>query len=298
EKLKRALTTLDPGEEWLLQPRVDLNDPCLWSPGIKLGVRAGSWFHQTECFGPVLGVMRARDLDEAIRFQNNTPFGLTGGIHSLDDSEIARWKSSVQVGNAYINRAITGAIIQRQPFGGWKQSSLGPGAKAGGPNYTLQFAELRDPADAALNYQEWWDRYFALPHDPSALVCESNQLRYRPCRGVLLRLDRAEERAAELAKEAARIGGVPLQISFSDEESEADLASRLPALAKWAEFLRTLRPPGDALLRAAYGAGLNWICAPMLRNGRHELVHWLREQSVSETRHRYGLIVNEFVPSV
>ena len=72
------------------------------------------------------------------------PFGLTGGIHSLDDAEVERWLDAVQVGNAYVNRHITGAIVQRQSFGGWKQSVVGPGAKAGGPNYVAQLGRWAD----------------------------------------------------------------------------------------------------------------------------------------------------------
>ena len=141
--LRRALTTLDEGEEWLLEPRPAPENPQLWSPGIKLGVRPGSFFHQTECFGPVLGLMRADDLDHAIALANAQPFGLTSGIQSLDDREIARWADAVEAGNLYVNRPITGAIVGRQPFGGWKASSVGPGAKAGGPNYVLQLARWR-----------------------------------------------------------------------------------------------------------------------------------------------------------
>jgi len=61
------LAQLDEGEEWLLEPKVSEEDPLLWSPGIKIGVKRGSWFHMNECFGPVLGLMRAADLDEAFR---------------------------------------------------------------------------------------------------------------------------------------------------------------------------------------------------------------------------------------
>ena len=286
--LLRALTTLEPGEQWLLEPRVDPADPCLWSPGIRLGVRPGSWFHQTECFGPVLGLMRAADLTEAIRFQNDTPFGLTGGVHSLDEAEVDRWLREVQVGNAYVNRPITGAVVRRQPFGGWKRSSLGPGAKAGGPNYLSLFATTADADGQADDYQRAWDGYFAKAHDPSGLACESNDLRYRPCRGVVLRVE--NEPDAALAAEAARVCGVPLHLSHVDRESEADLAARLPSLG--AEFLRTTSVPGDALLTAAYDAGLNWIDAPIVRAGRAELPRWLREQSVSQTRHRYGLLAD------
>ena len=105
-------------------------------------MQPGSWFHRTECFGPVLGVMRARDLDDALALQNATEFGLTGGLHSLDPDEIAHWLEHVEVGNAYVNRHTTGAIVRRQPFGGWKHSSVGPGAKTGGPNDILRFVRF------------------------------------------------------------------------------------------------------------------------------------------------------------
>jgi RHH-type proline utilization regulon transcriptional repressor/proline dehydrogenase/delta 1-pyrroline-5-carboxylate dehydrogenase len=290
--LKRALTTLDAGEEWLLKPKADANDPCLWSPGIKLGVKPGSWFHRTECFGPVLGIMRAADLNEAIQFQNDTVYGLTGGIHTLDDAEIERWKQNVQVGNAYINRPITGAIVQRQPFGGWKKSSLGPGNKAGGPNYASLFARFEDASESAEDYAYWWREYFSVSHDPSGLKCESNELRYRPCRGVILRVEPGDEKMLERAQSAAKVCGVPLHVSLATDESETVLAARLPMLAAQAEFLRTIRPPGTALLSAAYDAGLNWIDAPFLSCGRNELPRWLREQAVSQTQHRYGLPVD------
>jgi len=139
-KLLHALTELGAGEKWLVEPKL-LDDSLetavgqLWSPGIRTGVAPGSYFHLTEFFGPVLGVMHARTLEEAIRYQNAVDYGLTAGLHSLDADEIAQWVDTVQAGNLYVNRGITGAIVQRQPFGGWKRSAVGPGSKAGGPNY-------------------------------------------------------------------------------------------------------------------------------------------------------------------
>src|SRR5699024_3248939 len=102
------------------------------------GVQPGSEYHLTEYFGPVMGIMVADSLEEAIEWQNATAYGLTGGLHSLDEQEIGHWLDRVEVGNAYVNRHITGAIVQRQSFGGWKSSAVGPGAKAGGPNYVAQ----------------------------------------------------------------------------------------------------------------------------------------------------------------
>lgn len=288
ENLRRALTTLEPGEEWLLQPRQVGDDPRLWTPGIRLGVRSGSWFHQTECFGPVLGLMRADSLAQATAWQNATAYGLTAGLHSLDADEITWWKDRVKAGNLYINRPITGAIVQRQPFGGWKKSCIGPGTKAGGPNYVRSFTRLHDAEGATTDYHAAWTEHFAIDHDPSALHCESNVFRYRPCRGMILRLNERDQAAIERAQLAAQLTGVPLTLSLRTEESNADFIARLPQLAQQAEFLRTLTAPADDVLHAAYAAGLNWINAPLLASGRIELTRWLREQAVSETRHRHG----------
>ena len=83
---------------------------------------------------------------EAIDLANDQPFGLTSGLQSLDDREVARWMDRIEAGNLYVNRSTTGAIVGRQPFGGWKASSVGSGAKAGGPNYVLQLGHWRPVA--------------------------------------------------------------------------------------------------------------------------------------------------------
>lgn len=159
-KLLRGLTTLGAGENWLVKPH-PLNHPSplstgadgttkLWSPGVREGVQPGSEFHRTEYFGPVLGIMTARTLEEAIGYVNGTDYGLTSGLHSLDRNELSTWLEHVEAGNLYVNRGITGAIVRRQSFGGWKKSAIGPGAKAGGPNYLHAFGTWHDaPAHTA-----------------------------------------------------------------------------------------------------------------------------------------------------
>ncbi|WP_099331895.1 proline dehydrogenase family protein [Actinomyces minihominis] len=142
EKLRRGLTTLESGQSWVLKPYPLDDTDRLWAPGIRAGVKPGSEFHQVEYFGPLLGVIRVKTLEEAIEVQNGTEYGLTAGLHSLSSSEIRFWLDRVQAGNAYVNRGITGAIVQRQPFGGWKQSSVGATCKAGGPNYLYGFGSL------------------------------------------------------------------------------------------------------------------------------------------------------------
>ncbi|HEY9805118.1 MAG TPA: aldehyde dehydrogenase family protein, partial [Candidatus Obscuribacterales bacterium] len=96
---------------------------------------------QEEIFGPVLSVIRARNFVEALAIANGTQFALTGGLYSRTPSHIQQAQAEFEVGNLYINRGITGAIVARQPFGGFKLS--GVGSKAGGPDYLLQFLEPR-----------------------------------------------------------------------------------------------------------------------------------------------------------
>ena len=90
-----------------------------------------------ELFGPVVVVLRAKNLDEAIRIANATDYALTGGVYSRSPAAIERVGREMTAGNLYINRGITGALVGRQPFGGYRLS--GVGSKAGGPDYLLQF---------------------------------------------------------------------------------------------------------------------------------------------------------------
>ena len=145
--LERAQKELESGESWALMPRRKKNNPCLYSPGIKWGTTRGSYTHLTEFFGPLLAVMRAAHLDEAIELVNHTGYGLTSGLESLDAREQMQWKDTIRAGNLYINRVTTGAIVHRQPFGGMGKSAFGPGIKAGGPNYTAQLMHFVDKTD-------------------------------------------------------------------------------------------------------------------------------------------------------
>lgn len=222
--LKRGLTTLEEGEKWLLEPKPDPNHPCLWSPGIKLGVRAGNFTHMTELFGPVLGLMRADNLQHALELANQVPYGLTSGLQSLDEREKALWLEQIEAGNLYINRGTTGAIVRRQPFGGCKASSIGNGAKAGGPNYTRelmraeqvgipqekhpvneqvnQLTALLDSVDlsaeqlgiwtaSCANYAYWWKR-MRQDRDPSKIVGQDNFFRYIPRKNITFRVDHTD----------------------------------------------------------------------------------------------------------
>ncbi len=109
------------------------------SPYIFSEVDSKHKLAQEEIFGPVLTVLRAKDLHAAIAIANDTIYGLTGAIYSRSPLSIAQASQEFMVGNLYINRGSTGAIVSRQAFGGLKQSSIG--FKAGGPNYLLQFVQ-------------------------------------------------------------------------------------------------------------------------------------------------------------
>jgi RHH-type transcriptional regulator, proline utilization regulon repressor / proline dehydrogenase / delta 1-pyrroline-5-carboxylate dehydrogenase len=96
---------------------------------------------QDELFGPVLVVMRAKDFDQALELAVSTPFALTGGVFSSSPEHLAKAVTRFRVGNLYLNRAITGAVVGRQPFGGFGLS--GTGTKAGGPDYLPHFMNPR-----------------------------------------------------------------------------------------------------------------------------------------------------------
>ncbi len=142
--LAKALSELEPGEKWALKPENINGNAGMWTPGIKWDVKAGSYTHMTEFFGPLLGVMQAKSLKHAVELVNQTGYGLTSGIESLDRREQNYWLQHVRAGNLYINRGTTGAITLRQPFGGMGKSALGAGIKAGSPKYVAQFMDFQE----------------------------------------------------------------------------------------------------------------------------------------------------------
>ena len=115
------------------------SDGHFMPPTVFSDVDPNSERAQAELFGPVLAVIRARDLSHALQIANGTDYALTGGLYSRSPANIQRVRNEFLVGNLYINRGITGALVQRHPFGGFKLS--GVGSKAGGPDYLLQFVD-------------------------------------------------------------------------------------------------------------------------------------------------------------
>lgn len=117
-------------------------------PTIFVDVSPEAKIAREEIFGPVLAVIKAKDMDDALKIANSVEYGLTGGLFSRSPANIERVKNEFDVGNLYINRGITGAMVDRHPFGGFKMS--GVGSKTGGPDYLLQFMDPRTVTENTL----------------------------------------------------------------------------------------------------------------------------------------------------
>ncbi len=337
--LLRGLTQLEEGEEWLLKPQQHPHNPHLWSPGIKLGVKPGSFTFENELFGPVLGLVRADHFEQALDIMNQTPYGLTAGIHSLDEREQHAWLKRIEAGNCYINRTITGAIVQRQPFGGYKDSSFGKGAKAGGPNYLtqlMQATQLSLPIESEAEHvaitsltrimeqedfsieelQIWkasigsyafhWSHLFSKRHDPSLILGQDNFQQYASHPQMTLRVQ-YEDRPLDILRVAAAAltCGTPLEISDVRGSTQkwlhqSGLSSLIPYFIETEDSfierikkglikrIRLLSQASDQLQEAFAQAACYLNHGPVLANGRLELLHYLREVSVSINYHRYG----------
>lgn len=361
-ELARGLKELEPGESWLVMPEPRDDNPHLYRPGIKWNVQPGSFTHMTELFGPVLGVMPFRKLEQAIRLVNETGFGLTSGLESLDDREQQLWCDQIHAGNLYINRTTTGAIVLRQPFGGLGKSAFGPGIKAGGPHYVASLMKLSDQVDhpqmfnahsfalpaldsmrkslqtpaaaemlqrcggdsdtktvidrmqvALASYDRWGSEEYRQQHDPVRLVGQDNWRRYRPIAALRICID-ANDSPSDIVRCVAAAHAAGCRITLSHRPGDAvDLVELVGLLTTdWAgdieiieetteqligaieagEVLRIRMMPGaavDPTVRAAANQHNVYLCrANVLCDGRYELMHYVREQSVSVDYHRYG----------
>ncbi len=312
DKLLQALN-LEAGEEWLVAPRFLDEKKYILAPMVKIGVRPENYTFRTELFAPLLAVVPVRDLSEAILLVNSLPYGLTSGLQSLDEKEQRTWRNSIMAGNLYINRGITGAIVNRQPFGGMKLSAFGGGIKAGGPNYCVQLMKITDKSGAVdywrTDYAQAYEQEFAHARDWSNLHGEQNVFRYLPLKSMVLRLfegDTAE--AVNQVAFAAKLVGTPLTISLS-RSHEGLVTGIKDAHILYQEFeefidgignferIRTItdnipmRLLEEAAHKDKYIAQGKPLCC-----GRMELIHYIKEQSIAFEYHRYGSIIE--APSV
>lgn len=307
EKLLAAFK-LEPGESWLVPPRFLDKKEYILAPTVKWGVKPGSYSFRTELFGPMLSVVCIENLAEGIKLVNSLDYGLTSGLQSLDEKEQREWKDSIQAGNLYINRGITGAIVNRQPFGGMKLSAFGGGVKAGGPNYCACFLKITDKPGSTTDYQqsyaEAYKKEFAHARDINNLYGEQNAFRYLPLKNMVYRIFPSDsDEQIRMIVLAAKTCHTPLVISCdpADEHTEM-LASTGCQIKKesFDEFLATMKDyerirtcradiPMKMYEQAAHFD--KYIAtAPPVKNGRVELIHYIKEQSISFEYHRYGSI--------
>ena len=312
DKLLQAFT-LEPGEKWLIAPEFVDEKKFILKPTVKYDVKPSSFTFRTELFAPLLAVTPYDTLDEAIDLVNGLDYGLTSGIQTLDEQEQKYWKDHIQAGNLYINRGITGAIVNRQPFGGMKLSAFGPGLKAGGPNYCGQFMYITDKpgstTDYKTSYAEWYEKEFRHARNIQPQIRgEQNVFRYLPLKGgMVMRLFGDEDLGQiEMVQLAAQTVGTPLTISVDPanpiaekltgklkKESLSDFCNHI----KNYERVRTIsKNVPDAVFDAAAQCDKYIAQSLPVKNGRIELALYIKEQSIANEYHRYGSQIE--VPAV
>ncbi len=339
DKLLHAIDNLEEGEWWLVPPVFVDEKKYILKPTVKWGVKPGSFTFRTELFAPLLAVVCIDSLDEGIRLANSTGYGLTSGLQSLDEDEIERWKNSIEAGNLYINRGITGAIVRRQPFGGMKLSAFGAGIKAGGPNYVSCFVEftekplrakpeefIESPLEKLLATEEdkfrfrqaqrsftaAWKDVFTQEADVSHLVGEENTFRYLPIKSIGIRVQNDDDPVDLLLIFcAAYLVGTEIIASISPDSPHRDLVLKASdeldyfevALQEEAGFIKSMSSceriracstglSDDAYWKAAE-LGTYIAAEKPVAEGRRELLHYLKEQSISYEYHRYGSILEK-----
>jgi RHH-type proline utilization regulon transcriptional repressor/proline dehydrogenase/delta 1-pyrroline-5-carboxylate dehydrogenase len=299
EKLKRVIEET-PDNKWLVKPQ--LAGDFFLSPGIIWGLEITDYAYNNELFGPILGVMKAENLEEAVNLANGVEYGLTSGLESLDTDDIRYWKDTIKAGNLYVNRATTGAVVQRQPFGGIKASSFGFGMKAGGQNYVLQFmepeTEPRSFEETQDSYRKWARKHFEKETDDVNLRGQDNQNRYLKPDIVYILIDElVSDKDTDLSIAACKILKIDHKVitlhDYAVNRAHVyrirdwnDLLIQLDYTAK-VRTLNLKRLP-ESFVRGCHQKGLHLYGNPVSSNGRIELLNYLDEQNFSYNYHRYG----------
>ncbi|MEE9371633.1 MAG: bifunctional proline dehydrogenase/L-glutamate gamma-semialdehyde dehydrogenase [Saprospiraceae bacterium] len=303
DKIKESIKSTSE-DQWLLRPKVE--GEFMVSPGIKWGVTESDFEYNNELFGPILSVMKADNLTDAIRIANSVEYGLTTGLESLDKREVVQWKNTIQAGNLYVNRSTTGAIVQRQPFGGVKASCFGYGMKAGGCNYVLQLANIKynkNKIDYEDSYKSAWDNHFSLEMDYAHIRGQHNKNRYTKTEKIILLIDDETIKGKiKMVMASAQIIKVPITVFSVKEISIDNLA--VHQLTSWDELNSSLNHNviirslvGDRLpenfLKTCHSKALHVYNRAPSPLGRVELMNYLNEQNFSYNFHRYGNLLGE-----
>lgn len=335
--LQYGMTTLEEGEEWLVKPEMVNGDDTLWKPGVRIGVKPNSRAHMEEFFGPTLAIMKIKNLKDGIELANKTGYGLTSGLESLNEMEQNYWMENINAGNLYINKATTGAVVERQPFGGFGKSAFGRGIKAGGGNYiiqflnfktlkldkvlhtedvlnfSLQFTNSRDILEnqVFVGYAKAYFEYFAQKIDAQKIEGQQNITRFLPVSKMAIRVlkNSSKEDIINLifAANLTLKSGV---ISFENQETldlfkNNDLVKTLTAkfdvkvedekmfiqnVSKFERIRFSKNEISDEIFAEASKSG-TYISEELITGfGTLDLLHFLKEQSISYNYHRYGYI--------
>ncbi|WP_236980944.1 proline dehydrogenase family protein [Membranihabitans maritimus] len=306
DKLLQSIETTDE-DQWLLKPI--LNGKFMLSPGIKWGVTKEDYEYQNELFGPILSVMMARGLADAVELVNGVEYGLTSGIETLAREEIWYWQNAVKAGNLYANRSTTGAIVLRQPFGGMKESSFGFGMKAGGPNYVLQFSNIEEVDKVSINevridYKKWFDIHFNKEIDYVKLRGQHNINRYLfPDKVFVLIDDDTSNQDIMRVEAAAKTLRVKTKYYALDERT-IPMSAEFDILKEWSDIedelshnivVRALNYErlDDDFLKLCHERAIHVYGRKPSCYGRLELLNYVIEQNRSINYHRYGNLLGE-----
>ena len=304
EKLEKACK-LEPGEKWLIAPEFVDEKKYILKPTVKINVKPDSYTFRTELFAPLLAVTPFDTLEEAVDLVNSLDYGLTSGLQSLDEQEQKYWKNHIKAGNLYINRGITGAVVNRQPFGGMKLSAFGPGLKAGGPNYCAQFMHITDKpgstTDYKQSYAEWYEKEFKHARNIQPKIRgEQNVFRYLPVDGgMVLRLfgDETLEQV-QMVQLAAKTVGTQLTVSMDvsnplfeqldGEKKQENMAAFLESIKNYGRVRVISSRMPDVVCEAAANYDKYIAHSAPVKDGRIELALYIQEQSIANEYHRYG----------
>lgn len=304
EKLEKACQ-LEPGEKWLIAPEFVDEKKYILKPTVKINVKPDSYTFRTELFAPLLAVTPFDTLEEAVDLVNSLDYGLTSGLQSLDEQEQKYWKNHIKAGNLYINRGITGAVVNRQPFGGMKLSAFGPGLKAGGPNYCTQFMYITDKPGSTTDYKQsyaaWYEKEFKHARNIQPKIRgEQNVFRYLPVDGgMVLRLfgDETLEQVQMVQLAAQTVGtqlivsmdaANPLFAQLEGEKKQENMAAFLESIKNYGRVRVISSRMPDVVREAAANYDKYIACAAPVKDGRIELALYIQEQSIANEYHRYG----------
>ena len=335
DKLRYAIDHLEPGESWLVKPEFVDKKRFILKPCVKWGVKPDGYTFKTELFAPLLSVVCIDDLEDGIRRVNASEYGLTSGLQSLDEAEQLKWKNNIEAGNLYINRGITGAIVNRQPFGGMKRSAFGGGIKAGGKNYVTSFVNITENSKllntfkdkdqfktfssilniheksifntATESYLKNLKNEFSQVPDIHHLMGEANTFRYLPLRNMALRVQNTDNLCdIFMILAAASIVKTPITVSISEDDYKLEILRKsaqhdctlqvetenefLNEMGKYERIRTCNNQLSEEFYLKAAKTGKHIASSKPLIEGRIELLHYVKEQSIAFEYHRYGSI--------